>query len=181
MTKQSSPFWLGLAGALGATCVFGALFYRFYFSPVGSVGAVREYFDGASLVASSPEIDLGSVPAGTTREVNGHVRNVTDEPIRILAVRTSCSCTTASSKFPLLVPAKEEAQIPFIIHNDVKTAGSFEYTAVVICDKGEVWPVFRIHVEVVGPIKAVAPKVGTTAVDSGKSPPAPRMSARARP
>ena len=60
------------------------------------------------------EFELGDIPLGETRKFRVRVKNITEKPLVILDVITSCSCTKVSwSKKPIPAQSVDELELSF--------------------------------------------------------------------
>lgn len=66
--------------------------------------------------------------AGEDCEAVFLVRNLTDQPVRILGVTTSCACVS-TAKLPVVVPPRETRPMPVALHLEGAQPGFIVQTA----------------------------------------------------
>ncbi len=65
------------------------------------------------------EFELGDIPLGETRKLSVKVKNITEKPLVILDIMTSCSCTKVSwSKKPIPAQSGDELELSFIAETE---------------------------------------------------------------
>jgi hypothetical protein len=111
------PSRLAARGALRVTALalalltIGAICASYHF---GSFAAALGYLEGDRLLVADPFKSIGEVPSGSKHLVSFSVRNYSGRPVRILGVKSSCSCTTIED-LPRTLNAGQTMTVPVTV------------------------------------------------------------------
>jgi hypothetical protein len=75
---------------------------------------IRERTNSAPILINPPQLDIGEILIGTTKKFSLTVKNVTNSPVKIGKVKTSCSCLAALDK-PNVISAGQSVSIEFTV------------------------------------------------------------------
>jgi hypothetical protein len=75
---------------------------------------IRKQINSVPILINPQRLDIGEILIGTTKKFSLTVKNVTNSPVKIGKVKTSCSCLTALDK-PNVVSVGQSVSIEFTI------------------------------------------------------------------
>jgi hypothetical protein len=149
----------GLAVGLVLGASFGWSAWR-YGSPLGFTQALA----GQSLVAERSSLACEAADPGEERLATFRLKNITSSPVRIVGMKSSCSCGTVR-ELPLAIAPGETASFPLrIVTRDSTAPGLLRVGVELMLDA----PSTPVILETSLPVRAVPAK-------SGRSDAAPRV------
>ncbi len=99
---------------------------------IGEFGSLRHawlFASGLRLIIDDPEVRLADGKPGESRDAAFLAHNLSDHPIRIFGVTTSCSCV-ATDNLPATVPPKGIKELRLTLHLGQAASGTVNQTAV---------------------------------------------------
>ncbi|MGB7160922.1 MAG: DUF1573 domain-containing protein [Tepidisphaeraceae bacterium] len=110
---------------------------------------VRRLLEGPQLVSidPSPKVTF-QAREGDTVTGNFIVKNVTDQPLRLLGANTSCGCTVVESNFPVELNAGASTVLKVQMHVEKPTSnGTFQQEAHLLMNREGMVPPLVIEAE----------------------------------
>ena len=83
------------------------------------------YASGVRLMVEGAPIRFGDARAGEDRDAAFLVSNLSDDPVQVLGVKTSCGCI-AVEKLPVTVPPRGTKEVRLTIHLEESFSGTVE-------------------------------------------------------
>jgi len=106
------------------------------------------------VVVDPPIMDFGTVPPGRVPEATVKLRNLSDRPLRILAVQPSCKCTTVDELVGKDIPAKGEVELTASMKKDSSPGQKKADIKVLVEGYDRTIPI-QLRMEVSLPVRAV--------------------------
>ncbi len=100
----------------------------------GSLTDAWRYAGGERIFFDRPMIELDAGKPGEERAAEFRVRNLSDAPVQILGVQTSCNCV-APDVLPATVPPRGSLSLRLRLHLDPTPTGLVEQTAMYHTDE----------------------------------------------
>jgi len=100
---------VGLA-SFGASCLLGWLTWKHQ-----SFAAGVARFCGRDLLMTPSTFEFGTCREGETRECQFELRNLSDAPVKLLGLRTTCGCMVVQRSFPCELPGRASFVLPVSI------------------------------------------------------------------
>jgi len=107
MKAKVKNFAIGMVVLAGSSVAFAVSWY-------GSSAAAWEALRGRSLHVVRPLISFGVVEAETRFPVTFEIRNLTNEPIRLLGAAASCGCLVPQH-LPMTIPPFTTARLEVVV------------------------------------------------------------------
>jgi hypothetical protein len=87
----------------------------------GSLSAALRFLRGERLLADASSKDVGTIPAGETREIEFHLTNVTDHPLTVVGFKSSCGCASAT-RLPMTIAPGATAPLAVSVRASARLA-----------------------------------------------------------
>lgn len=143
--------WPLLGGLVLLLAFLSAALVRF-----GSLPAVWAFMSNQPVYCETARVDLGVIGPQEQRTVCYRLKSITDEPVKVLGIETSCVCVAADREaFPIEIGPSEEKNLLVKVYRPV-ASGPFEYRIRAFLDQGA----SELHLSFFGEVREVSRLVG---------------------